>query len=371
MGNPSETGISNRPVHNQLRLRNSPRQEGRMTIRNPAVWMAALLGAAALFPVHSLEAQRSPTANYVPVTDAMLRDTDPGDWLMIHRTYDHHAYSPLDEINRNNVGKLKLAWMRAMDEGPQQLRPLVYDGVMYIAHPGSDHLQALDATTGDLLWDYTREAPVDLREYAQLGNRTRRLAIYGDNIVHLTADVHLAAIDARTGALNWESRLADYRDGITHTLGAMIIDGRVMSGRTCMPAGESARCFIAAHDAATGEEDWRFYTAAGADDPGGETWGSVPPARRVHVSRGGCRAATIRRSASSTAEPTQPDQLPTKFSFSLVVRQHHPPPTCRHRPLTWVRSESVSSRPTLVALRSSQSVSQARVRRVGRGDPRF
>ena len=255
-----------------------------MIMRNRAVWAAAWLGAVTLLPFQDLEAQRGPTEDYVPVTDAMLRDPDPGDWLMIHRTYDHHAYSPLDEINRSNVGELKLAWMRAMDEGPQQLRPLVYDGVMYIAHPGSDHLQALDATTGDLIWDYTREAPADLREYAQLGNRTRSLAIYGDNIVHLTADAHLAAIDARTGVLNWESRLADYRDGITHTSGAMIIDGRVMSGRTCMPAGESARCFIAAHDAATGEENWRFYTAAGADDPGGETWGSVPPARRVHVS---------------------------------------------------------------------------------------
>ena len=129
--------------------------------------------------------------------------------------------------------------------------------------------------------DYSRQQPADLREYAQIGNRTRSLAIYGTNILHLAADAHLVALDARTGELNWESQLADYRDGITHSSGAMIIDGRVMSGRTC---GESARCFIAAHDAATGEEDWRFYTAAGADDPGGQTWGSVPPARRVHVS---------------------------------------------------------------------------------------
>ena len=83
---------------------------------------------------------------------------------MVHRTYDHHAYSPLDHINRENVGDLRLAWMRAMDnEGPQQLRPLVHDGVMYIAHPGSDRLQALGATTGDLIWDYRRELPTDHR----------------------------------------------------------------------------------------------------------------------------------------------------------------------------------------------------------------
>ena len=175
--------------------------------------------------------------------------------------------------------------MRAMDnEGPQQLRPLVYDGVMYIAHPGSDHLQALDATTGDLIWDYRRELPTDLREYAQIGNRTRNLAIYGHNILHLSADAHLVAIDARTGEVSWESQLADYRDGITHSSGAIVIDGRVLSGRTCGPGNLAARCFIAAHDANTGAEAWRFYTAAGSDDPGGQTWGDLPTERRGHVS---------------------------------------------------------------------------------------
>ena len=114
---------------------------------------------------------------FTPVTDAVLRNPDPEDWLMIHRTYDFQGYSPLDQITRDNVGQLQLAWMRAMDSGPQEIRPLVYDGVMYIAHPNSDHLQALDATTGDLIWDYTRQPPADLREYAALGNRTRHLAI--------------------------------------------------------------------------------------------------------------------------------------------------------------------------------------------------
>ena len=221
---------------------------------------------------------------FVPVTDEMLRDPDPEDWLMIHRTYDFQAYSPLDQITRDNVGQLQLAWMRAMDEGPQEIRPLVYDGVMYIAHPNSDHLQALDATTGDLIWDYTRRTPADLREYVRLGGRTRHLAIYGTNIFHLSADAHLLAIDARTGEVAWESQLADYRDGITHSSGAMIIDGKVLTGRTCSPSSLTARCFIAAHDSNAGAELWRVYTAAGADDPGGQTWGNLPTAKRTHVS---------------------------------------------------------------------------------------
>ena len=228
--------------------------------------------------------QRGQEGAFVPVTDAMLRDPDPADWLMVHRTYDFQGFSPLDQINRDNVAGLRLAWMRAMDEGAQEIRPLVHDGVMYIAHPGSDHLQALDATTGDLIWDYERELPDDLRQYAQLGGRTRHVALYGRHVYHLTADSHLVAIDARTGEQAWESRLADYREGITHSSGAMVINGMVVSGRTCSPGSLEARCFIAGHDAATGVERWRTYTAAGADDPGGETWGDLPTAQRVHVS---------------------------------------------------------------------------------------
>jgi len=222
---------------------------------------------------------------FAPVTDEMLVDPDPGDWLMAHRTYDFQAFSPLNEINAANVSNLKLAWMRAIDEGPLQLRPLVYDGVMYVAHPHEgDHIQAWDATTGDLIWDYQRQPPEDLRKYVRFGNRTRNLSIYGNNIFHLTSDAQLLALNARTGELDWLEPTANYRDGISHSSGSMIIKGQVVSGRTCDPSSLVARCFIAAHDSGTGEERWRVYTAAGADDIAGATWGNFPTTKRVHVS---------------------------------------------------------------------------------------
>ena len=258
-------------------------------LKREVVFVSAVVGLVSLSYSPYLNAQQGDTTTrevreFVPVTDEMLLNPDPEDWLMVHRTYDFHGFSPLDQINRDNVGQLKLAWMRAMDEGPQEIRPLVHDGVMYIAHPNSDHLQALDATTGDLIWDYERRLPDDLREYATLGNRTRHLAIYGTNIFHLTGDSHLIALDARTGELEWESQLADYRDGITQSSGAMIMKGKVLSGRTCSPSSLTARCFIAAHDSQTGAELWRVYTAAGADELGGQTWGDLPTSQRVHVS---------------------------------------------------------------------------------------
>ena len=250
-----------------------------------------LFGVAALTFSPLLDAQQGETITretrpFVPVTDEILRNPDPGDWMMNRRTYDFQAYSPLDQINRDNVDQLQVAWMRAMDEGPQQTQPLVYDGVMYLAN-NNDHIQALDATTGDLLWDYERQLPSDMREYVQIGNRTRSLAIYGNHIYHLTADAHLLALDARTGEVAFDHEMADYRAGITHSSGAMIIDGRVLAGRACMPTSIPSRCFISAHDSDTGEELWRMYTAAGADDPGGQTWGNLPTVERIHVSAWG------------------------------------------------------------------------------------
>ena len=191
---------------------------------NRPLTLACLLAALAALSLAPLAgAQEGTTITrearpFVPVTDEMLRDPAPGDWLMTHRTYDFQAYSPLDQINRDNVDQLQVAWMRAMDDGPQQTQPLVYDGVMYLAH-NDDHIQALDATTGDMLWDYRRESPPDLRQYVTLGNRTRNLAIYGNHIYHLTADAHLLALDAATGEVAFDTEMADYRDGITHSTG--------------------------------------------------------------------------------------------------------------------------------------------------------
>src|SRR5262245_8531804 len=92
------------------------------------------------------------------VTDAILQNPPPSDWLHARRTYDGWGYSPLDQINRQNVGQLQLAWAWAMQPGNQQTTPLVHDGVMYLANPGST-VQALNAATGDLLWEYRREFP--------------------------------------------------------------------------------------------------------------------------------------------------------------------------------------------------------------------
>src|SRR4051812_7311087 len=93
------------------------------------------------------------TRKFIPVTDAMLQKPDPADWPMWRRTLDSWGYSPLNQINRNNVTQLRLAWTRGMAEGnTQESTPLVYSGVMYLPNSG-DYIQALDAKSGDLIWD--------------------------------------------------------------------------------------------------------------------------------------------------------------------------------------------------------------------------
>src|SRR5262245_27395460 len=96
------------------------------------------------------------TRKFVPVTDAMLQKPDPANWMSWRRTLDGWGYSPLNQINRNNVAQMRIAWTRPMGAGnTQESTPLVYDGVMYLPNSG-DLIEALDARSGDLIWDYQR-----------------------------------------------------------------------------------------------------------------------------------------------------------------------------------------------------------------------
>ena len=215
-----------------------------------------------------------------PVTDAMLRDPDPADWLMYRRTYDAWGYSPLDQIRRENVADLELAWVWAMADGANQPTPLVLDGIMFLANPGNI-IQALDAASGDLLWEYRREFPDDIRPggFDQL----RNLALYEGNVFVATKDASLVALDARTGKTVWDTQVADPRKGYTNVAGPIVVEGMVVNGiNGCQRFFEDS-CFITAHDADTGVELWRTHTIARPGEPGGDTWGDLP----LHLRGGG------------------------------------------------------------------------------------
>src|SRR5262245_48570902 len=224
-------------------------------------WMAT--AALCAFATHAA-AQMS---EFRPVTDAVLANPDPADWLMISRTYNQHRFSPLNQINKSNVGQLRMAWSRGLPAGTQESTPIVYRGVMYVMAPGAS-IQALNATNGDLIWEYERK-------YAQnvvtRSARSKSLGIYEDMIYFGAPDGYLIALDAQTGKLRWETKVDE---GQITAGGLLVADGKVISNRTCQQAKREF-CFIAAHDARTGKEVWKFYVTAAPGEPGGETWGKV------------------------------------------------------------------------------------------------
>ena len=229
-------------------------------------------------------AQAQPEDPFTPVTDTMLQNPDDGDWLMWRRTLDSWGYSPLDQINQDNVNRLRLVWTRDLAVGTGEITPLAYDGVLYVPQ-ANDVIQAIDAVTGDFIWEYSRPIPEDL--YQMVGGNARNnrnIAIYEDKIINTSDDNHIFALNARNGELVWETQILDYQvNSATHSSGPIIADGLAVSGRSCRPWGGPQACIVVAHNASTGEEVWRRRLIPAPGEPGDETWGDVPFQDRHHV----------------------------------------------------------------------------------------
>jgi outer membrane protein assembly factor BamB len=155
---------------------------------------------------------------------------------------------------------------------------------MYLIEPGAN-LLAIDATTGDEIWEYKRDYPKDLATKIRpvTLSRSKVPALFEDMVYYTAPDGYVVAVDARTGKLRWESKAFDLETKTEHSGGLIVADGKVISNRTCVTR---AGCFIVAHDARTGKELWRFYNTAAAGEPGGDSWGDTPSEQRVASSWG-------------------------------------------------------------------------------------
>ena len=194
---------------------------------------------------------------FVPVTDEILLRPKPENWITFRNGYNLWGYSALSQIDMRNVGELRLVWARAMQEGYQEVEPIVYNGVMFLANV-EDIVQALDATTGDLLWQYRRDLPDNIASVTGTRYRYRNVSIYDDKIFLATNDAYLVALDLQTGEVVWETQRADYRERVAQTAGPVIVKGKVISGSRCNPTSpRPGGCFITAHDASSGQELWR------------------------------------------------------------------------------------------------------------------
>jgi alcohol dehydrogenase (cytochrome c) len=211
--------------------------------------------------------------NYVPVTDAMLRNPAPNDWLMIRHDYQSSNYSPLNQITRDNVKDLRLQWAWAMTEGGggngNGPAPIVHNGVLYLNNAGNT-MQALDARSGELIWEnnYGTNATAPAM---------RGITIYDNKIILATGNAQLIALDARTGKTIWQTVIGDRSKGeYSTTSGPLVVKGKVIQGLGTCATYREEKCFISAYDAATGKEIWRFNTVARDGEAGGNTWNNLP-----------------------------------------------------------------------------------------------
>jgi alcohol dehydrogenase (cytochrome c) len=193
---------------------------------------------------------------------------EPENWLNYSATYDNHRYSRLDQITRDNVGELELQWIwQARSLEKFEATPLVVDGILYTVQAPND-IVALDAATGRVFWSYHHENAEEAGTCC--GRVNRGLAILGETLYMGTIDAHLVAVDAISGQLKWQTQVADPGEFYSITMSPLVVGDRVLIGTGGGDGG--ARGIIAAYDAATGLELWRFYTIPGPGEPGNETW---------------------------------------------------------------------------------------------------
>ena len=227
--------------------------------------------------------------------EALLNAGDDGaNWITYGRTYDEQRFSPLDQINTANVDELGLAWFADMDTARgKEATPLVIDGKLYLTTAWSK-VKAYDGVTGALLWEYDPEVPGETAVKACCDVVNRGLATWGDSLFLGTLDGRLVKLDRETGAVAWSKQTTDPEQSYTVTGAPRIIDGKVLIGNGGAEFG--VRGYIAAYDAGSGEELWRFYTVPeGTEDEtspeylqaAAETWNTEVLAASDAIGGGG------------------------------------------------------------------------------------
>ena len=191
----------------------------------------------------------------------LAADSEPGNWLSYGRTYSEQRFSPLAKINQSNIRNLGLAWFLDLDtHRGQEATPLVIDGVMYSTSAWSK-VQAIDARTGKLLWQYDPKVPGETGVKACCDTVNRGVAAYRGKLFLGTLDGRLIAIDAGTGAEIWSVVTVDQSKPYTITGAPRVIKDKVIIGNGGAEFG--VRGYVAAYDTETGKQLWRFYTVPG------------------------------------------------------------------------------------------------------------
>jgi alcohol dehydrogenase (cytochrome c) len=232
-------------------------------------------------PITAQSTVEGTVPNYVPVTDAMLRNSPQGDWLMIRRDQRATNYSPLNQITADNVKSLELVYQSKMNEpGTNQPAPIVHNGVIYLVNT-SGIVQALDGATGKVIWQTSLIIPPagGQGQPSTVGIAMRGITIYEDKVYLATSNGHIITLSAINGKLVWDTTIAP---GRSNSSGPIIGNGKVFVGMGGCGNYEEEKCFVSAYDAKTGKQLWKFSTIAkSSDEIGGKTWGTLSDRNRA------------------------------------------------------------------------------------------
>jgi alcohol dehydrogenase (cytochrome c) len=194
--------------------------------------------------------------------------TSQRDWPTYHGDPGGNRYTTLTQIDKSNVARLAPRWVFPIPNvGNVETTPVVIDGIMYIS--SANEVYALDGGSGRQVWHYQRPRTKGLAGNAA-GGINRGVAISGEHVFLLTDNAHLIAINRSTGELLWETEMADWRQNYNGTSAPLVVGNLVVSGTA--GGDEGVRGFVAAYDAASGKEAWRFWTVPSPGEPGSETW---------------------------------------------------------------------------------------------------
>lgn len=208
-------------------------------------------------------------AAQVPYERLKKSDQEPDSWLTYSGNYSSHRHASSRQINRENASKLKPVWVYQLSgSGRFETSPIVVDGVMYVSEPPTK-VSALDARTGRKIWSWER---IEARSALTLGHAAvnRGVAVLGDRVFVGTLDCYLVALDAKTGAVRWQTKVGDNKLGYAITAAPLAIDGRIVVGISGGDAG--IRGYLDAYDPQTGKQIWRTWTVPEPGRPGSETW---------------------------------------------------------------------------------------------------
>jgi alcohol dehydrogenase (cytochrome c) len=216
------------------------------------------------------------TEQLAPVGIQVSRDqihaagTSPDQWLTYSGSLDGRRYTPLAEVTPENVSRLQVRWVHQFDttESRSESTPIVVGGVIFTTEPMPSDVIALDVRSGDVRWRYRRSLPDKLP--ACCGRSNRGLAVLGNALFLGSLEGYLVAINAINGSVIWQTEVASPSEGFTMTGAPLIVNGSVVVG---VAGGEyGIRGFVAAYDAETGRQQWKFNTIPGPGEFGHDTW---------------------------------------------------------------------------------------------------